>query len=113
MSEKIRLASVGLGRWAQVLARGAQRGDVIELYSCFTRSEERRRTFMEQYGVPKSASTLDGPGPVSRACATEMASGARRVFGAVFPGRGAGALQRRADLRRIEGAHRAVALHDP
>lgn len=29
-----------------------------------------------------SAATLDGPGPVSRACAAEMATGARAVFGA-------------------------------
>ena len=37
MSDKVRLASVGLGRWARVLARGAQRGDVeiIEPDSCF------------------------------------------------------------------------------
>ena len=31
MTDKVRLAPVGLGRWARVLARGAQRGDVIEL----------------------------------------------------------------------------------
>ena len=59
MTDKVRLASIGLGRWAQVLARGAQRGDVVELYSCFSRSEERRSEFMERYGVPKSASSLD------------------------------------------------------
>jgi PncC family amidohydrolase len=29
-----------------------------------------------------SAATLEGPGPVSRECAAEMASGARRLFGA-------------------------------
>ncbi len=29
-----------------------------------------------------SAATLDGPGPVSRECAAEMAAGARRVFAA-------------------------------
>jgi predicted dehydrogenase len=59
MSDKIRLAPVGLGRWARVLARGAQRGDVIELYSCFSRSEDKRKAFMEEYGVPKSASTYE------------------------------------------------------
>jgi nicotinamide-nucleotide amidase len=45
--------------------------------SAVTYSTEAKRSIL---GV--SASTLDGPGPVSRACATEMASGARRVFGA-------------------------------
>ncbi len=59
MSDKIRLASVGLGRWARVLARGAQRGDVVELYSCFSRSEDKRKAFMEEYGVPRSAATYD------------------------------------------------------
>ena len=59
MSDKVRLASVGLGRWARVLARGAQRGDIVELYSCFSRSEDKRRAFQDEYGVPKSASTYD------------------------------------------------------
>jgi predicted dehydrogenase len=57
--DKIRLAPVGLGRWARVLARGAQRGDQVELYSCFSRSEDKRAAFMEEYGVPRSASTYD------------------------------------------------------
>lgn len=59
MTEKVRLASVGLGRWAQVLARAAQRSDIIDLYSCFTRSEEKRDAFMERYGVTRSASSYD------------------------------------------------------
>lgn len=59
MSDKVRLASVGLGRWARVLARGAQRGDTVELYSCFSRSEDKRKAFMEEYGVPRSAATYD------------------------------------------------------
>lgn len=59
MEDKVRLASVGLGRWARVLARGAQRGDVVQLYSCFSRDEERRRAFCEEYGVPNSAATYE------------------------------------------------------
>lgn len=59
MTEKVRLAPIGLGRWARVLARGAMRGDVIELASCFSRSEEKRAAFQEEFGVPKSAATLD------------------------------------------------------
>ncbi len=57
MAEKIRLASVGLGRWARVLARGAQRGDVIELVSCFSRDEARRRAFQEEFGIPRGAAS--------------------------------------------------------
>lgn len=59
MEDKVRLASVGLGRWARVLARGAQRGDVIELYSCYSRTPEKREAFMEEYGIPRSASTYE------------------------------------------------------
>jgi predicted dehydrogenase len=59
MEDKVRLASVGLGRWARVLARGAQRGDVVELYSCFSRDEERRRAFCEEYGVERSAGSYE------------------------------------------------------
>jgi predicted dehydrogenase len=54
MADKVRLAPVGLGRWARVLARGAQRGDVIELASCFSRDEARRRAFQEEFGIPRS-----------------------------------------------------------
>ncbi len=65
MAEKVRLAPVGLGRWARVLARGAQRGDVVELYSCFSRDEQRRDAFCAEYGVPNAANSyqelLDDP----------------------------------------------------
>lgn len=54
MSDKIRLAQVGLGRWARVLARGAQRGDMIDIYSCYSRSPEKRTAFMEEYGIERS-----------------------------------------------------------
>jgi predicted dehydrogenase len=59
MDDKVRLASIGLGRWARVLARGAQRGEVIELASCFSRSEDSRRAFQEEFDVPRAAATLD------------------------------------------------------
>lgn len=59
MTEKVRLAPVGLGRWARVLARGALRGDVIELYSCFSRSEEKRNAFRQEFGIPKAAASYE------------------------------------------------------
>ncbi|MGH8946665.1 MAG: Gfo/Idh/MocA family protein, partial [Acidimicrobiia bacterium] len=59
MTERVKLASVGLGRWARVLARGAQRGTVIELASCYSRSAESRSKFQDEFGVPKAASSLD------------------------------------------------------
>jgi 1,5-anhydro-D-fructose reductase (1,5-anhydro-D-mannitol-forming) len=55
--ERVRLASVGLGRWARVLARGAQRSSEVELVSCFSRDEKRRRAFQEEFGIPRSAGT--------------------------------------------------------
>ncbi len=57
--DKVRLAPIGLGRWAKVLARGAQRGDVIELASCFSRSPVKRAAFREEFGVPRAAASLD------------------------------------------------------
>jgi predicted dehydrogenase len=57
--EKVRLAPVGLGRWAKVLARGAQRGDVVELYSCFSRDEAKRAAFCQEFGVPNAASSYE------------------------------------------------------
>ena len=59
MTERVKLASIGLGRWARVLARGAQRGSVIELASFFSRSAERRAAFQEEFGLPRAAATLD------------------------------------------------------
>ncbi|HEX2152508.1 MAG TPA: Gfo/Idh/MocA family oxidoreductase [Acidimicrobiia bacterium] len=59
MDDRVRLASIGLGRWARVLARGAQRGDLIDLVSCFSRSEEKRSAFQEEFGIARSAGTLD------------------------------------------------------
>jgi predicted dehydrogenase len=59
MSDKVRLAPVGLGRWAKVLARGAQRGDVVELASCFSRDADKRAAFQEEFGVPRGAATFE------------------------------------------------------
>ena len=49
----------------------------VFLGSAVTYALEAKRSLL---GV--SAETLDGPGPVSRECALEMAAGARRLFGA-------------------------------
>jgi len=59
MRDKVRLAPVGLGRWARVLARGAQRGDVIDLTSCFSRSEDKRAAFQEEFGIERSADSYE------------------------------------------------------
>ena len=59
MGDKVRLAPVGLGRWARVLARGAQRGEVVELASCYSRSEDKRKAFQEEFGIERSAPTYE------------------------------------------------------
>jgi predicted dehydrogenase len=59
MDGKVRLACVGLGRWARVQARGAQRGDVIELVSCFSRDEAKRAAFQQELGIKRSASSFE------------------------------------------------------
>lgn len=59
MTDKVRLASVGLGRWARVLARGAQRGEVIELASCFSRDEAKRESFAQEFGIARTAATYE------------------------------------------------------
>ena len=59
MSTKVRLAPVGLGRWARVLARGARRGSVIELASCFSRDEGKRRAFQQEFDIARSASSYE------------------------------------------------------
>ena len=47
--EPVRVASMGLGRWANVLADAALRGGRIRLVSCFSRTAEKRREFSQRY----------------------------------------------------------------
>ena len=57
--ERVRLASVGLGSWANVLARAALRGDRIELVNCYSRSEDSRDAFRRAFRVPRASCTLE------------------------------------------------------
>jgi predicted dehydrogenase len=50
MSKKVRAAVIGLGWWSGVLAERIQGSDEIEFVSCYTRSEEKRREFADQFG---------------------------------------------------------------
>lgn len=59
MAATTKLASIGLGRWARVLARAAQRSDIIELASCFSRSADKRTAFQQEFSVPRTAATLE------------------------------------------------------
>ena len=54
--EKVRLASVGLGWWAGMLADALNRSGDGEVVNCFARSEDGRKAFAEKYNCRQSAS---------------------------------------------------------
>ncbi len=47
--EPVRVAAVGLGRWAKVLAEAVKRSKRLRIVSCYSRSEGNRETFSKQY----------------------------------------------------------------
>ena len=49
-NDPVRVAAVGLGRWAKVLADAIKRSDRLRLVNCFSRSEKSRDAFAQQYG---------------------------------------------------------------
>ena len=63
-NEPVRVAAVGLGRWAKVLADAMRTSDRLRLVSCFSRSEKSREAFAQQYGCRSAKSyeeLLDDP----------------------------------------------------
>jgi predicted dehydrogenase len=48
-SDNIRLASLGLGWWSDVLADAVLRAPGVEIASCYSRSEEKRKTFAKKF----------------------------------------------------------------
>jgi predicted dehydrogenase len=48
----VKLGIVGLGRWARVLTRAARKSDKLRIVAGYTRSEDKRRAFHEEFGVP-------------------------------------------------------------
>ena len=55
MSEKVRLASLGLGWWGSLLADGADRSGVAEIVTCYARRSESR----EDFSRPRECRTSD------------------------------------------------------
>jgi predicted dehydrogenase len=55
----LRVASLGMGWWSDVLADAIQRSSEIEIVSCFTRSQEKRKTFAKKYGCTAADSYED------------------------------------------------------
>ena len=51
MSTPVKLGIVGLGRWAKVLTRAAQKSEKFRVVSGYSRSEEKRRDFEQEFGI--------------------------------------------------------------
>jgi predicted dehydrogenase len=49
--EPVKLGIVGLGRWANVLARAAAKSETFRIVSGYTRSAERRDAFSKAFGI--------------------------------------------------------------
>jgi predicted dehydrogenase len=61
---RIKVGIVGLGRWAKVLTRAARTSNAIEIVSGYSRSEESRTGFQNEFGIksaPDLASLLAKP----------------------------------------------------
>jgi predicted dehydrogenase len=50
--DPIKVGIVGLGRWARVLARAAAKSEKLKVVSAYSRTEEKRRAFAREFGVP-------------------------------------------------------------
>lgn len=55
----LRLAQVGLGRWAKAHAAAAQRSEQVEVVTCFSRNRARREEFAADWGIPHAAPSYE------------------------------------------------------
>ena len=49
-SDPVRVASLGMGWWSDVLAEAAGRSGALEIVACYTRSADKRGVFARQFG---------------------------------------------------------------
>jgi predicted dehydrogenase len=56
MADPVRVASLGIGWWSDVLADAIKRSGKLEIVTCYTRSEEKRGAFAAKYGCSAAAS---------------------------------------------------------
>jgi predicted dehydrogenase len=52
MTQPVKVGIVGLGRWAKVLTRAAAKSDRLRIVAGYSRSEEKRKAFEQELGVP-------------------------------------------------------------
>ena len=57
-SDIIRLASLGLGWWSDVLADAVMRAPGVKITACYSRSEDKRKIFAEKYSC-KAANSYE------------------------------------------------------
>jgi len=50
-TEPVKVGIIGLGRWAKVLTRAAQKSSKLEIVAGFSRSAEKREAFSREFGV--------------------------------------------------------------
>ena len=55
-ADPLRVACIGMGWWSDVLADAIQRSGKLEIRSCYTRSDEKRKNFAEKYRCRPAAS---------------------------------------------------------
>lgn len=63
-SNPVKLGIVGLGRWAKVLTRAAQKSDKLAIVGGYSRSEEKRNAYQEEFDIkaaPDMGALLDDP----------------------------------------------------
>ena len=48
---RVNVGIVGLGRWAKVLARAAHASDRLTITAGYSRSQEKRAAFAQEFGV--------------------------------------------------------------
>jgi predicted dehydrogenase len=50
-ADPVKLGIVGLGRWAKVLTRAAVKSDKLKIVSAYSRSEDKRQNFQQEFGI--------------------------------------------------------------
>ena len=54
--EPLKVACIGLGWWSDVLADAMKRSNKLEIVSCYTRSDDKRKVFAAKYGCKPARS---------------------------------------------------------
>jgi len=57
--DKVRVALIGIGSWAGVIANAVQRSQKLEMAACYSRNPEKRAAFSTKYGCDQAKSFED------------------------------------------------------